>query len=358
MRKNLRVLLIVGLSIIFVTGLTYFDSFLYRDPVVKVQQVTNLNKSTSTDEYKNTDTQVTQRVSGKLLNGSNKGKNVSFKNTYYKSQLTDTKYRVGQQVILIKSGKSYAPKNVKRDTSIVFTLGLVVFLLFCMKFDRKKLFISILINLVIYYGYLQIIIKTHNSVLLPLTVITALLISATALLVILGPTYPAIMAYSSTVISTTAAILLSIFVLAISGYSGVHLELNDFELQPYLGVFLSQVIFSVLGVILDETMDISSSLIEMKKELSDVEEKTLFKSGINIGRELIGPLINILLFIVIAENLNIVLLYLSNGNSIGYTVNMTLSLGITQLLISAIGIVLTVPITSFIASKIITRRLN
>lgn len=358
MKKNIRLLLIVGLIVAFVTGLTYFDSFMYHDPVVKVQKVTTLDKSTSTDEYKNTDTQITQRVSGKLLNTKNKGQTISFKNSYYRSQLIDTKYSVGQQVILVKSGKSYTPKNVKRDTSLVFTIGIVIFLLYCMKFDRRKLFISVLINIAIYYGYLRTIIKTHNSVLLPLTVITALIISAVALLVILGPTYPALMAYSSTVISTTAALLLSTFVLGLSGYSSSHLELNDFELQPYLGVFLSQVIFSVLGVILDETMDISSSLIEMKKEVSDVAEKTLFKSGINIGKELIGPLINILLFIVIAENLNVVLLYMTNGNSIGYTMNMTLSLGITQLLISAIGIVLTVPITSFIASKVITRRMK
>ena len=358
MKKNLRLLLIVGLIVAFVTGLTYFDSFLYHDPVIKVEQVKNLEKSTSTDEYKNTDTQITQRVSGKLLNTNQKGKEISFKNTYYKSQLTDIKYNVGQQVILSKSGKSYTPKNIKRDTTIVFTLGLVVFLLYCMKFDRRKLFISVLINIVIYYGYLQTIIKTHNSVLLPTTVITVLIISAVALLVILGPTYPALMAYASTVIATTTAMALSLFVLEMSGFKNIHLELNDFELQPYLGVFLSQVIFSVLGVILDETMDISSSLIEMKKELADVKETTLFKSGINIGRELIGPLINILLFIVFAENLNVVMLYLSNGNSVGYTINMTLSLGIAQLLISAIGIVLTVPITSFIASRVITRRMK
>lgn len=357
MKKNLRILLIVGLIVAFVTSLTYFDSFMYHDPIIRVQTVKNLDKSTSTDEYKNTDTQITQRVTGKLLNSNEKGKTVSFKNTYYRSQLTDTKFTVGQQVILTKSGGTYTPKNVKRDTSLVFTIGLVIILLYCMKFDRRKLFISVLINIVIFYGYLQTLIKTHNSVLLPLTVITALLISATALLVILGPTYPALMAYSSTVISTAAAVLLSTFVLGLSGYSGIHLELDDFELQPYLGVFLSQVIFSVLGVILDETMDISSSLIEMKNELSDVKESTLFKSGINIGRELIGPLINILLFIVIAENLNIVLLYLANGNSIGYTMEMTLSLGLAQLLISAIGIVLTVPVTSFIASKVITRRM-
>lgn len=355
MKKNLRILLIVGLIVAFVTGLTYFDSFMYHDPVMTVEQVKNLDRSTSTDEYKNTDTQITQRVTGKLLNTSNKGQTVSFKNTYYRSQLTDTKYNVDQQVILTKG---YNPKNVKRDTFLVFTVGLVVFLLYCMKFDRRKLFISVLINIAIFYGFMQIIIQKHNSVLLPLTVITALLISATALLVILGPTYQALMAYSSTIIATTAALVLSVFVLGMSGYSGVHVELNDFELQPYKGVFFAQVIFSVLGVILDETMDISSSLIEMKKELTDVKESTLFKSGINIGRELIGPLINILLFIVIAENLNVVLLYLSNGNSIGYTMEMTLSLGITQLLISGIGIILTVPVTSWIASKVITKKVQ
>jgi len=225
-----------------------------------------------------------------------------------------------------------------------------------MGFSRGKLFTSVLLNLVVYYGFMKLLINTHNSALLLLTVITALLISAIALIVILGPTMDAVMAYSSTVIATTTSILLSIFLMKLSGYSGIHLELTDFGLQPYFSVFISQVIFSVLGVILDETMDISSSLIEMKKEIKDVNEKTLFKSGINIGRELIGPLINILLFIVIAEHLNVVLLYMSNGNSIGYTFEMTLSLGFAQLLISAIGIVLTVPITSFIASKMIARR--
>jgi len=216
MKKKLRILLLVGILVAFVTGLTHFDSFMYHDPVIKVQQVKQLNKSTSTDQYKNTDTEITQRVTGKLLNTDGKGKTVTFKNTYYQSQLTDTKYTVGQQVILTKRGQTYTPQNVKRDTSLVLTIGLVVFLMYCMKFDRRKLFISILINIIIFYGFLQIIIKTHNSILLPLTVITALLISAVALLVILGPTYQALMAYSSTIIATTTALLLSVFVLSMS----------------------------------------------------------------------------------------------------------------------------------------------
>lgn len=356
MNKKYTRIGIVVIVAFFATIFTQFDSFLYKDPIIKVENIRTLTKDKNTDEYKNTDTQITQRVTGRFLNTAKRGQKISLKNTYYQSQLIDQKYRVGQQVILTKTGKHYSINDVKRDTVLVFTIGLVMVLLFCMQFSRGKLLTSVLINLVVYYGFMKILINTHNSILLLMTVITALLISGIALIVILGPTSDALMAYSSTVISTTVSILLSVLLLKLSNNSGVHMELTDFGLQPYFSVFISQVIFSVLGVILDETMDISSSLIEMKKEIADVSQKTLFKSGINIGRELIGPLINILLFIVIAEHLNVVLLYLSNGNSINYTFEMTLSLGFAQLLISGIGIVLTVPITSLIASKVITRR--
>lgn len=356
MKKNIIRITFVILIVLTATVITHFDTFLYKSPIVKIEQVKVVDKDKSTDEYKNTDTQVSQKLTGIFLNTSKKGKKITLKNSYYQSQLLDQEYRVGQQVLLSKSGNNYTIKNVKRDTTLVFSLGLVIILLFCMQFSRAKLLISVLLNLLVYFGFIKLLIHNNNGLLLLMTVITSLLISGIALLVILGPTSNALMAYLSTVCATTVSILLSVLLLKLSGNSGIHLELTDFGLQPYFSVFLSQVIFSVLGVILDETMDISSSLIEMKKEVHDVKEKVLFKAGINIGRELIGPLINILLFIVIAEHLNLILLYLSNGNSIGYTFTMTLSLGFAQLLISAIGIVLTVPITSYIASKIISRR--
>lgn len=356
MNKRYLKIIIVSVLALLATVFTYFDSTFYSEPVIKVESTRVLSKQKDTDEYKNTDTQVTQRVTGRFLNTTKRGEKISLNNTYYQSQLTDQQFRKGQQVLLTKASGHYSLNDVKRDTVMVLSIGLVIVLLFCMEFSRKNLFTSVLLNLVIYYGFIKLLINTRNSALLLLTIVMALLISAIALVVILGPTMDAVMAYSSTVIATSVSILLSVFLMKLSGYSGIHLELTDFGLQPYFSVFISQVILSVLGVILDETMDITSSLIEMKKEISDISEKKLFKSGINIGRELIGPLINILLFIVIAEHLNVVLLYLSNGNSIGYTFEMTLSLGFSQLLISAIGIVLTVPITSFIASKMIARR--
>jgi uncharacterized membrane protein len=345
------------LLVIIATVATYFDAGIYSKPIVQIEQVKQVSKTKNTDEYKNTDYQVVQIVTGHFANTSLKGQKVSINNSYAQSQLTDERYKPGQQVFVSKSTKhSYTIQSTKRDAVLVFAIGLVVILLFCMSFTRGKLFASVGINLVIFYIFMQFLIKSKNSLLVVLTIITAVLISAVALLVILGPTQDALMAFLSTLIATTVALSLSVFLLQLSHNSGIHFEMTDFDLQPYFGVFISQVIFSVLGVILDETMDISSSLIEMKEEVPDVSKDTLFKSGMAIGRELVGPLINILLFIVFAENLNLVMLYLTNGNSIGYTLDMTLSLGVTQLLISAIGIVLTVPTTSYIASRMVARR--
>ncbi|AKP67891.1 YibE/F family protein [Companilactobacillus ginsenosidimutans] len=360
MWKTRRFQILIAVILVFVaTAATYFDAPLYKKPIVQIEQVTQKSKTKNTDEYKNTDYQIDQIVKGHFANGSQKGKSVKITNSYTQSQLTDEKYKVGQQVFVAKTSKNvYSIQSTKRDAVLVFAIGLVVILLFCMKFTRAKLFSSVAINIVIFYGFMQFLIKSKDSLLVVLTIITAILIAAVALIIILGPTQDALMAFLSTLMATTAALLLSVFLLNLSNNSNIHFEMTEYDLQPYFAVFISQVIFSVLGVILDETMDISSSLIEMKQEVPDVKQTALFKAGMSIGRELVGPLINILLFIVFAENLNLVMLYLTNGNSVGYTLDMTLSLGVTQLIISAIGIVLTVPTTSFIASHMVARRAN
>ena len=84
--------------------------------------------------------------------------------------------------------------------------------------------------------------------------------------------------------------------------------------------------------------------------------RQLFNSGLAIGREIIGPLVNVLFFIVMAEAFPIILLYLRNGNTIAYTLSRTMTLGFTQTVISAIGITLAVPVTSLLASQLVEVR--
>ena len=106
---------------------------------------------------------------------------------------------------------------------------------------------------------------------------------------------------------------------------------------------------------MDESTDIISSLFALKMERPDVSRKQLFLSGRNIGKSIMGPLINVLFFIFMGETLSMTLLFLKNGNSWVYSFSMNMSLGMVQSLISGIGIVLAVPVasglTSFFAEK-------
>lgn len=69
--------------------------------------------------------------------------------------------------------------------------------------------------------------------------------------------------------------------------------------------------------------------------------------------EIIGPLVNVLFFLVMADAFPIILLYLRNGNTIAYTLSRTVTLSFTQTVISAIGITLAVPVTSLLASQLV-----
>ena len=57
-----------------------------------------------------------------------------------------------------------------------------------------------------------------------------------------------------------------------------------------------------------------------------------------------------------ADTFTSALMYLKNGNSIVYTFNMNMSLGMVQSLVSGIGIVLAVPLVSFFAATLLGRR--
>ncbi len=93
---------------------------------------------------------------------------------------------------------------------------------------------------------------------------------------------------------------------------------------------------------MDESTDIISSLYELVQTRKDITVNQLIKSGRTMGQEIMGPLINVLVLIFISGALPMTIIYLRDNNSLGSAFGFTLSLGATQSVISAIGIVLTV----------------
>ena len=73
----------------------------------------------------------------------------------------------------------------------------------------------------------------------------------------------------------------------------------------------------------------------------------------NVGRDIMGTLVNVLFMIFIAETMPMVFLMLRNGNNWPYILDQIMNLGILQTVVSGIGIVIAVPVTSALVALIV-----
>ncbi|MBA1393210.1 YibE/F family protein, partial [Lactobacillus sp. XV13L] len=157
----------------------------------------------------------------------------------------------------------------------------------------------------------------------------------------------------ATWLSTFFAVIVSTIILQLSNNQGIHYETLNYGIQPFQWIFLAETLLGVLGACMDETTDITASVYQLLQEQPQITKHQLFTSGMHVGREIIGPLINILFYLFLAELIPIIVLYLRNGNTLQFSLSRTLTLGYTQTVISAIGIVLAVPLTAFLAASLL-----
>jgi uncharacterized membrane protein len=120
----------------------------------------------------------------------------------------------------------------------------------------------------------------------------------------------------------------------------------DFRDLLFVGI-----IISALGACMDVGMSIASSLDEIKMKNPDITWKELFKSGMNIGRDVIGTMTNTLILAYVGGSLTLILLFMACNMGFVEILNKeTIAEQIIAAIAGSIGVVYTVPITSFVYS--------
>ncbi|UQS84448.1 YibE/F family protein [Apilactobacillus apisilvae] len=361
MLKNLQKipLKMITLFILFGILLMVFvshDDFLYHQPIIRVDSAKVVNTTKNSDSFQNTDYSYQQKIYGTIVNGKYNGEKISLNNTYTKSGAMDHKYSVGQHafVILHKNCSLNATiKDYKRDVPIVFLLYLVIALLcIFLKFAGLTAVGSIIVNTILFMLAIYLDgFNNGNNVLLIFSLLS-IVFSAVTLWMVIGINKQMLVTLVSTVLCTTLSIIVSLIVFKFTHEKGIFYESMQYVTQPPRPLFLASTIIGSLGAVMDESTDIISSLFALKMERPQISKKQLFLSGRNIGKSIMGPLINVLFFIFMGETLAMTLLFLKNGNSWGYSFSMNMSLGMVQSLISGIGIVLAIPVASALTSLI------
>ena len=75
------------------------------------------------------------------------------------------------------------------------------------------------------------------------------------------------------------------------------------------GLLVAGVIISALGAVMDVAMSISSALSELKTVNPELTTRGLWKSGMNIGRDMVGTMTNTLILAILGSS-TVLILYM------------------------------------------------
>lgn len=164
------------------------------------------------------------------------------------------------------------------------------------------------------------------------------------------------------VIGTLSGVILSAIIAFLFGkyanLSGITME--DAESMFYLaeysdlkiqGIMFASIIIAALGAVMDVAVSLTSSVFELYEVNNKLSMKDLIKSGMNIGTDMIGTMCNTLILAFAGGSLNTLILLFSASMSKAQLLNLDiLGTEVIQALSGSIGIILTVPITVFVAS--------
>lgn len=131
------------------------------------------------------------------------------------------------------------------------------------------------------------------------------------------------------------------------------LLLNEDNPINLRGVIFGAIIIGAMGATIDVSMSISSALHKLSENMHDKTYAKLLKSGLNIGRDIMGTMANTLILAYIGSLLSIVLLLVTNTGSLLNLFNREMTVvEVMQALVGSLGILFTIPITSLLCASI------
>lgn len=246
-------------------------------------------------------------------------------------------------------------QDVAREKYIIlmFVVFLLSIVLVCGKQGVKAIVGLIATIIIIYCVFIQGVFEGKD----------AIIYSILATVLTIGVTFVIIGGFNKKILTATLGTLggvLSAGVMALifnnlakmtgASEEAIQLTINiasiNFEFRDLL---FSGIVISALGACMDVGMSIASSLDEIKMKNPEITWKELLKSGMNIGRDTIGTMTNTLILAYVGGSVSLILLFMASDLSVIEILNKeTIAEQIISALAGSMGVVYTVPITSFV----------
>ena len=116
------------------------------------------------------------------------------------------------------------------------------------------------------------------------------------------------------------------------------------------GLLLSGMIIGLLGVLDDITVAQSSVVFQLKKAQEKLTASQLYAKAMIIGKDHIASMVNTLILVYTGAALPLLILFINNEAPFSEVINYEpVAEEIVRTLIASIGLILAVPITTYIA---------
>lgn len=362
------IVLLISLLLIF-SSLTFAEEEIeepeFLTAKAKVIEVISDTKDSKDDDLSTDLSYRVQKARIKILNGKFKNKEFTIEHSISGNFAYDIVLEPGSKVMVSLEENTTDDPTVYvtdfvRDTYLLILV--VVFISLLIVIGGLKGFKSVITLLItgvmILFVMMPLILKGYNPIIV--TILSAMFIALITFFIIGGINAKSIAALVGTTGGVVVAGMVSYIIGSVVNLTGLSSEEAGMLMYipqevsfDFRSLLFSGIIVGTLGAVMDVAMSISSSMYELRLISPDIEYKSLVKSGLNIGKDIMGTMSNTLILAYTGSSIPLLLLFMSYNTPVSKILNLDLiATEIVRALVGSIGLVIAIPITALCAGLI------
>ena len=290
-----------------------------------------------------------QELEIRILSGDHKDEIMTVTN--YMSALFNVDVQQGDRIIvriMTDENGSYYASVFNYDRGIVLGGFLLVFFILLAALGGKK-GLGALAGLLLTLGCIWFILipcLLRGAPAIPVTIAVSAVSAAAGLIFLNG--------YSKKTFCAVCGCVGGVLAAGIAAaVAGTLSPMNGFNMQEAENLIL----YGAHEGLMDVALGIASSVWEMKKQNPDASAGSLFRSGMQIGKDAMGTMANTLILAFAGSSLNMLILVQTYDIPFLQLINTdSIALEVVQSVAGSVGILLTVPLVAFISARLMARR--
>ena len=356
MTRTNKITLGILLVICFFSPLQSSAQELIQDKVeivkARVLEVVSQEKK----EVPGTDVQsVYQTIKAEILEGDKKGQTITIENDFLVLKKGD-KFFLRHSIDGLDGREMYSVRDIDRRGAV---LGFIIlFMAVVIIFSGKQGLRSILSLagsfFVILYVLVPSLLKGYPPI--PTSIAIAAVILFLAIFLTHGFNRESTVAFTGTVLAVILTGILAYMGVTLAHLSGfasdeaVYLNFNTRGMLDFAGLLLGGIMIGVLGVLDDIAITQAAVVSELYNSASHLSKKEIYNKALRVGKEHVGALVNTLALAYTGASLPLLLLFSASDSSMASIINQEIfATEIIRTVVGSIGLILTVPITTFLA---------